>query len=398
MTTFQTGSRVLVNVRRETTFGVQATATGASTMRIIGGNGMQLNYAQVQSVEKLANALTSMGRLGYKSATGDFEKELSVGGVTDIEVEAVMRSAWATSTNAAFSGFTTVAVASNALTAAAGSFLSTLKTGDIFTLSGTSQSANNSRNIRALAVTTLTISVATGTFTAVAASATGTLTALKKITTAATPTRYSHTIEQYDTDITAGEIFLGCRCVGLDLSFKPGQMAKLTSHYMGVDRTTESGSSYFTTPSLTTSIGLVADDSTIRYNGVDVAKFTGFDLKFAITAAGVPIIGSRVTPDIFDNNLAVSGTITSLRSDFSNLTLLDAETEFEVQIVLQEPTGSPPACFAIYLPRVKIADLSATPVGGGDGAKSETLTLMVGPKTADSTHDGGIATFYSSAA
>src|ERR1041385_6515611 len=166
MTTFQTGSRVLVNVRRETTFGVQATATGASTMRIIGGNGMQLNYAQVQSVEKLANALTSMGRLGYKRATGDFEKELSVGGVTDIEVEAVMRSAWATSTNAAFSGFTTVAVASNALTAAAGSFLSTLKTGDIFTLSGTSQSANNSRNIRALAVTTLTISVATGTFTA----------------------------------------------------------------------------------------------------------------------------------------------------------------------------------------------------------------------------------------
>jgi hypothetical protein len=367
-------------------------------MRIIGGNGMQLNYAQVQSVEKLANSLTSMGRLGYKSTTGDFNKELSVGGVTDVEVEAVMRAAWTAAVTGAFATFTTVAVQTNALVATAGSFITQgVKAGDIFTLSGTSQASNNGRNIRALAVTTATISTVTGTFTAVAASATGTLTALKKIFTAATPTRYSHTIEQYDTDITAGEIYLGCRLVGIDLSFKPGAMAQMTSHYLGVDRTTESGSSYFTSPTLTTTIGLVADDSSIRYNGADVAKFTGFDLKFAITAAGVPIIGSRVTPDIFDNNLAVSGTITALRSDFSNLTLLDAETEFEVEIVLQSPTGSPPDCFGIYLPRVKISDLGAAPVGGGDGAKIETLTLMVGPKTADTTHDGGIATFYSSA-
>ena len=93
----------------------------------------------------------------------------------------------------------------------------------------------------------------------------------------------------------------------------------------------------------------------------------------------------------------MSGTITGLRSDFANLTLFDAETEFEINMLLEEPTGSPAAALGIYIPRAKISGISA-PVGGGDGAKIETLTLMVGPKTADSTHDYGVATFSSSGA
>jgi hypothetical protein len=46
---------------------------------------------------------------------------------------------------------------------------------------------------------------------------------------------------------------------------------------------------------------------------------------------------------------------------------------------------------------VKISGLSAD-VGGGDGAKIETLNLMVGPKAAATGYDATIATFSSSGA
>lgn len=401
MTDFQTAARTLVALHSETAINVQSTATGATQLRYIGSTGLNLKRAQVQAQEKLATGLKQMGRSGYKTVDGSYDAEISVGGATDILIEAVMRSTWVTSYAVGFGTMTTVAVGTNELVAAAGSWITEgVRVGDIFTLSGTSVSGDNGTNNIVTAVSTLTISTVTGAFTTIAATATGTVTVLKKVVSpTGTPTRRSFTIEQNDTDIDLSELFTGCRAVGVKFSFQPGQMAKATYSFIGVDRTAlATGTSpYFTSPTLTTSLGLIADDSTIRYNGAPVASFTGFDLDFQITAAGVPVIGSLTTPDIFDNDLAVSGTITGLRSDFSNLTLYDAETEFEVQIKLQEPTGSPPACLSIYVPRAKISGLSA-PVGGGDGAKIETLTLMVGPKTADSTHDYGVASFSSSGA
>lgn len=193
------------------------------------------------------------------------------------------------------------------------------------------------------------------------------------------------------------ELFLGCRVVGVSLSFRPNQMATATYTLMGMDRTAlATGTSpYFTSPTLTTNLGLIADDASIRYNGADVATFTGFDLDFQITAAGEPVIGSFVSPDIFDNDLNVTGSITGLREDFSNLTLYDAETEFELSILLQELEDAPKSCLSIFLPRVKLSGLSA-PVGGGDGAKIETLQLMIGPKASATGYDSGIAVIASS--
>jgi hypothetical protein len=225
------------------------------------------------------------------------------------------------------------------------------------------------------------------------------LTILKKLKNPATATPRSYSVEQYDTDIDLSEVFIGCQCVGLDLSFKPGQMATEQHTWLGIDRTAlATGTSpYFTSPTLTTSLQLVADDSAIYFNGAQVTTFTGMDLSFKVTASGVPVIGSLTTPQIFDNDLQLTGTITGLRSDFANLTLFDAETEFDISMLLQEPTGSPPACRAYYFPRCKIGSIVA-PVGGGDGAKIETRTIEFGPKTAATGYDGTMYAIHSSAA
>lgn len=395
----QTGANVLVALKRETVTGTAATASGATEVRFIDSPGLSLKRAAIRSTEKRDDGNVNMGRIGGKSVDGTLNTELTSGGAVDILLEAIMRSTWATSTSITFASVTTVALGTNTVTTPAGDWYAQgFRVGDIFTITATTVSANNNTRVPILSMTTTVLTVPPATFTTLAATVTGTITRIGKLVQGTTPTRYSHTVEQYDRDIDLTELFLGCRAVSASISLKPGQPVTCSWGFMGMDRTqlTTGTSPWFSSPTLTTGLPMVADDCTIYKGGVAVTSFTGLDLKLEITAKGEPVIGSFVSPDIFDNDLAVSGTITGLRSDFANLILFDAETEFEILVLLQELNTAPKNCLSFYLPRVKIAGIDAN-VGGGDGAKIETLTLMIGPKVAATGYDGTVATFCSSA-
>lgn len=400
--TYQDGCNILVALKAETTTGVAVTTvTGASQLRINDSPGLKLNRAVVQSEEKRTDLLKTMGRLGFKTVDGSYNCELSPGGATDVLLEAIMRGTWATTTSIGFATMTSITTGTNEVVANAGDWVGDqgIRVGDVFRLSN-HIAANDDENLMVTAVTSLTISVATNLLTADASAATtGTLTVLRKLVNPATPVRKSFNVEQYDKLIDLSELYLGCRLVGFNLSCQPGQMALVQYTFLGMDRTAlATGTSpFFTSPSLTTSLGMIADDSTIRFNGALVTDFTGFDLNFQITANGEPVIGSLTTPDIFDCDLTVSGTITGLRDDFSNITLYDAETEFEVSILLEENESDPKSCLGIFIPRAKFSSLDA-PVGGGDGAKIETKELMIGAKVAATGYDATTAVFSSSEA
>lgn len=395
----QTSANVLVAISREVTTGVAATATGAHQLRIVDSPGLEYKRGQILSQEKTEHGWKTMGRLGNASVDGSYNAELTVGGAVDVLLEAIMRSTWSAAVTTTFASMTSVTLATNTITAASGDWASqSIKVGDIVTLSSHPTAANNDKRTPVTAVSTLVVTVASGSYTTATSVATGSVTRLKKVVSATTPTRYTHTIEQNDQDADLSELFLGNRIVGVRLSLKPNSHVQATFTFMGMDRDTYTGGSapYFTSPTVTTGIGLVADDAVIRFNGSTVATFTGFDLDFQITAAGQPVIGAIVSPDIFDNDAMVSGSISALRSDFSNLTLFDAETEFEVQIVLTELATAPKPCLNFFFPRVKISGINAA-VGGGDGAKVETLTLMFGHKVTATGYDATTALISSSA-
>lgn len=398
---FQTAANVLVALKRETVTGVAATAAGATQVRITDSPGLELKRSPIQSEEKRSDALNSMGRLGGKMVDGSYNMEITSGGAFDILLEALMRSTFATATVVTWASVTTVALNTNTVTAGAAAdwFAQGFRTGDIFTITGTTVSANNNLRVPILSMTTTVLTVPPATFTTLAATVTGTITRLKKVINGATPVNYSHTVEQYDKDIDLTELFLGVRVVSLKLSAKPNQMATAEWTLMGMDRTAlATGTSpWFSSPTLTTGIGMIADDSAIFKDGVAVTSFTGIDLTFEIQAKGEPVIGSFVTPDIFLNDMNVSGSITGLRQDFANITSFDAETEFQLLVLFKELMTAPVNCLSVYLPRLKFSALSA-PFGGGDGAKIETLTLMVGPKAAATGFDATVASFCSSAA
>ncbi len=397
---FQTGSNILVALKAESTIGVAVgSGTGAQRIRITDSPGVELKRAQIVSQEKRDDGNTSMGRLGGKSVDGSFNMEMIAGGAMNTLMAAALRATFVTSTSITFVTLTAVTFATNAVESSAGDFIAEgIKVGDVFTISGSDTSENNDLNKTVLAVTSGILTAPDGSFTAAATTDTaGTLVIRRKLAQSTQPVRSSYNIEQYDEDTDLSEVFLGCRCVGMQLSFQPGQMATAVFTFLGIDRNAlASGASpFFTSPSVTTNLAMIADDSSIRYNGAAIATFTGFDLGFSINAAGEPVIGSFTTPDIFDNDLEVESSITGLRQDFSNLTLFDAETEFEVSILLEAPGTTPKQCIGIFIPRTKIAALSA-PAGGGDGAKIESKTLMIGPKVVAATFDAGMVTISTS--
>lgn len=395
---YQDNANILVAISRETTEGTAATATGALQLRIVDSPGLKLERGIIQSQEKRDDGDKSQGRLGNKSVSGSFNCELSAGGAIDSLLEAAMRSTYSAAVTTTAASMTNITLATNSITAAAGSWLTQgVLVGDIVTLDTHPTAANNSLRSQVRAVSTLVITVATGTYTAATSVATGNVTRLKRVSSATTPTKYSYTVEQVDQTIDASEYFVGCALIGAKFSFRPNQHATVTWTFAGINRTAVTGGSspYFTSPSITTNLPLVADDSVISVNGSYVTDLTGIDIDINIAGRGEGVIGSLTTPSIFLNDRTVSVTIMGLRSGFANLTLFDAETEFEIHTTLLELESAPKSCLSFFLPRVKIVGIDAG-LGGGDGAKIETLQCMVAPKDAATGYAASIMSISSS--
>ena len=362
--TIQTAAGVKVVIARESTTGTiaAATVTTARVVRIIDTQGLALRRATVESAEFRADGNRAMPRLGGKMVDGSLNTELTVGGAITPLTEGIMRAAYATSVVIGFATMTTIAFGTNYLTAAGGDWVGAqaLRVGDVFTVTGAD--ANTNLRTPIVAISSLTITVPAGSFTTLAATATGTITRLRKLVSGATPTRYAYSVEQNEADGDVSEVFLGNRVVGLRMSMAPGQPVRCEWRFMGMDRAikTTTDAPWFTGhPAVTTGLPAIADDSGIYKSGASWANVTGFDLDFEIAAAGVNVIGSTTPADIFDNLLSVTGSVTGLRSDLSDATTFDAETEFDVCLLFLEQTTAPKPCVGLYLPRTKIGNLSA---------------------------------------
>lgn len=200
------------------------------------------------------------------------------------------------------------------------------------------------------------------------------------VTTPAVPIYRSYSIEQRDVDIDESELFLGCRLTQADFSLQPNQMATVQWFFQGLDRQLKAtgASPYFTAPSLTSGIPLIADDAVINYAGAPITVLTGINFSIQVEAGLQPVIGSFISPDVYMNRLMATGEVMAIREDLAALTAFDAETEFEISVVLSAPGVAPKLTFAVVFPRVKIMDVDA-PFSGGNAAKVETRQFRIHP-------------------
>jgi hypothetical protein len=382
----QTGKNIVVAYKLQSVLGTAPGASGAKQLRLTPSPGLSLKKAAIQSNEIRSDGQTTMGRHGSREAPGSYNIELSVGSFDEI-LEALMRSTWVAAVPITFdsgAALTSLTVNSSSQITFAGTttpIAAGLRVGDVFRLTNMSTGANNNVNCRVKSIAASVVNLHGTPLTTQAADSACTLTIAKKLKNGATPTKRAFYIDEYNQDIDASEVFDWCRFVGLRIRGTPDGMAEAELTVLGATAgppLSGGAAPYFTSPTQFTAGPLVFADATLSYNGVDIAIATAFELNLGIGAKTEPVIGSPVSPDVFDNDMRLSGSLTFIRQDLANVQKFIDETEVELHLLLVELEAEPKDFISICVPRLKLTAADA-PLGN-DGAMIETLPFMNGKK------------------
>ena len=185
-----------------------------------------------------------------------------------------------------------------------------------------------------------------------------------------TPKYFS--IEDYAADIDQARLFTGCTVSSLALSIAPKQMVTSTFTMVGKDMTigaTEktqdaaSGNAPFDAYSGAVAIGNVGASSA---SGV----VTGIDFTLNNSFAPTFVIGDDSAPALEVGRAEIEGTLTAYFEDAALITRFLNETETELSVSVDDPTGSNEYTF--LFPRVKINSADVGPV---DGPNSRTISM-----------------------
>ena len=184
-----------------------------------------------------------------------------------------------------------------------------------------------------------------------------------------TPKYFS--LEDYAADIDQARLFTGCTVSSLALSIAPSQMVTSTFTMVGKDMTigaTEktqdaaSGNAPFDAYSGAVAIGNVGASSA---SGV----VTGIDFTLNNSFAPTFVIGDDSAPALEVGRAEIEGTLTAYFEDAALITRFLNETETELSVSVDDPTGSNEYTF--LFPRVKINSADV----GVDGPNSITISM-----------------------
>ena len=178
-------------------------------------------------------------------------------------------------------------------------------------------------------------------------------------------------VEDYAADIDQARVFTGLSVSTMGISLAPNQMVTTTFGMVGKDMTisgTEktqdaaSGAAPFDAYSGDISIGNVGAGSA-------VAIVTGLDFTLTNSFAPTFVIGDDSSPSLEYGRAEVEGTLTAYFEDASLINRFLNETETEIEVSVDDPTGG--NAYTFLFPRVKINSADV----GVDGPTSRMISL-----------------------
>lgn len=399
----QLGADILIAAKPEVTFNTAPGASGATQLRWIDSPGLNLTMTEIKSAERRGDLLDTLSRMGSRHVAGSFRSEMIVG-AHDLWYEAIWRATFvaAVTITEATAGLTSITTTTSTIVAAAGSWITAgVRVGDVIRLTGHSTPGNNSKNLRVKGVSALTITLYGTPLTADAVADTAfTITIGKKLSNPTVPVRRSFYVEQYYRTIDQSAVYGGVRYTGMSITGAPNQMAQVDFSAMGASLSVldTAASPYYSSPTLPTGGALVFSDASIAFGGSDVVNLTNLSLNLQIAASTLDVIGSTTTPDVYDNKMTLTGSISAARQDLARLLAYQNETALELHAMLVEPESEPKDYIALFIPNLRLtgnpADL------GGDGAMIEQLPFTCGVKegAAATGYDTTLINFLTSAA
>lgn len=393
---YQSGRQIEVAHKLEADYGQLPGASGAEVFRANSG-GLSLGIDPIQSGENRRDGMRTRGRHGTRNVTGQYAADLSVG-TFDTLIEAVFRgtfSAAATVDESAMSS-ATLAVAANTITASGGSWITAgLRVGDIIRLVDGFLADNEGRNLRITGLTATVITVAETLTVEAGPISTYEIERPKKLIQGITAR--SFTVEEREIEIDSSEVFKGVRWGQLQIQLQPNGMCVLTFSAVGQDMEVMTGadSPYFTAPSETTTIGLTAVEAKIRLGTNDVVDVSSLDVTINLNAAGQPVVGSNLTPDVWTNLADVTASITLLKPNASRMQQYIDEEQLSISLLFEEQDGADFCAF--HIPNFTFAAGSKSELGA-DGPRTQTFQLLVGKDMRGGAYDPTMISFQTSSA
>ena len=178
-------------------------------------------------------------------------------------------------------------------------------------------------------------------------------------------------IEDYAADIDQARVFTGMSVSTMGVSLAPNQMVTTTFGMVGKDMTisgTEktqdaaSGAAPFDSYSGDIGIGNVGGASS-------VAIVTGLDFTLTNSFAPTFVIGDDSAPSLEYGRAEVEGTLTAYFEDAALINRFLNETETEIEVSVDDPTGG--NAYTFLFPRVKINSADV----GVDGPTSRMISM-----------------------
>jgi len=406
------GMDVEVRYKVESVYGTPVTGAGGEMLRCHAGSGLSMARSPIEDPEIRSDRMESMMRLGGKSVAGTYPGTLSVGTFNTF-LGALFRHAWAAAAPAitcdAGAVYTSLATTvTNTLTlVGTGSFLTQgVRVGDVVRLSAMGAGVVNINAVVAT-VAANSLTVLGAPWANITADTNAVLTICKKLrpalgTIADPVVESSYTCEEYFETIDESEQYAGCRVSSMKLTFTPTGVVKVEFGMVGQTvAILAAGASApgLTTPTEYTSVGLIAADATIYVAGTAIATVTGGEVTFDLSAQGIEVVGSLVTPDVWTGKMKVRGQITAVRTLLtgSHLARYIAETDnVEMSLMFVEPDAAAPIDFVhLFIPRIKYT--GDTKNWGNEGPVVETIPFMAAAKATTTGYDAVTATISTSA-
>lgn len=359
------GVRKSLTLKRESTWGTLAGASGAKDYRRVQGQ-FNLTKEKYDSGEIRTDYQTAVSRHGVRSSEGSLSGELSPGAYSDL-ISAILARDFTAGTSVASLTLTIAADGSNwSVTRSAGSYLTDgIKVGDVIRLSGgTLNAANIAKNLFVLAVTAtvLTVKVLNGSALvaqSAIASCTATVAGKKTYVPTTGHTDVSYTAEEWFSDITVSEVYTGNKLNSAALSLPTTGFATCDFGFVGKDLSQTGTVRYFTSP---TAVGdnaaVAAVNGAMLVDGVAVALLTSLDFTIAREVNLLNAVGSNSAVDANTGRITVTGSFSAYFTDGAYRDKFANETEAVLAIALTADNTAASEFIAFTMPRVKVNSAS----------------------------------------
>jgi hypothetical protein len=361
--TYKAYSTASITPGTEADYSSDPGATGGQVLRYTGTN-MNLQKGIFKSAERRQDRQRVDLRHGGRKAPIQIDGELSCLTYQDL-IAAVLRGSWAAGSSKTESDFTSLAASASSsnLTLGSSDWITLgYKIGDVVRASGSGvATANKNVNFQLLAFTNsntkATVYPAPTDMSAVTSSVTLAVTGRKIFPPATSPTTRKFLFESYHADIDLALLHTEARLGGFKFSIPNEGM--VTAQFSGLARNQKDlatgVSPFFSSPTAeTTTAVLNSVGGQLLLAGSVQAILTSAELSIEIGATGQNVVFNPLMPEIFTGDLDVTGSLTALFADDTFVDGFDAETEFELALMLTTNSLGTGDFISAFMPRVKL--------------------------------------------